>query len=73
MLNTFEDDFVEVSGWPGYEHNLCWRSAEEYVWHELPRNVFTNISRRVVSVVSIKGDLLTVMYVVYYGCVHPGM
>ncbi|KAI4988135.1 hypothetical protein ZWY2020_029765 [Hordeum vulgare] len=55
LLNTFEDDFGEVSGWQGYEHNLNWRSAE-YVWHDLPKNVFTNTCRRVVSVVSFKGN-----------------
>uniref|UniRef100_M8BAM8 Uncharacterized protein n=1 Tax=Aegilops tauschii TaxID=37682 RepID=M8BAM8_AEGTA len=48
LLNTFEEDFGEVSAWEGYDCNLMCRCAE-YVWHKLPRKVFTDISRRVLS------------------------
>uniref|UniRef100_A0A8R7V0W7 Uncharacterized protein n=1 Tax=Triticum urartu TaxID=4572 RepID=A0A8R7V0W7_TRIUA len=34
----------------------------EYVWHKVPRKVFTDISRRVVSVVSFKGEKI------YFAC-----
>jgi hypothetical protein len=35
LRNTFEDDFGEVSAWEGYEYNLMWRSAGNYVWQDL--------------------------------------
>ncbi|XBI76532.1 hypothetical protein VPH35_069756 [Triticum aestivum] len=61
LLNTFEEDFGEVSAWEGYDCNLMCRCAE-YVWHKVPRKVFTDISRRAVSVVSFKGEQ------VYFAC-----
>jgi hypothetical protein len=56
LRNTFEDDFGEVSAWEGYEYNLMWRSAGNYVWQELPKKVHRNISRRAVSVASFNGQ-----------------
>ncbi|XP_051186262.1 uncharacterized protein [Lolium perenne] len=56
LRNTFEDDFGEVCAWEGYEYSLMWRSAGNYVWQELPKKVFRNLSRRAVSVVSFTGD-----------------
>ncbi|KAM0829391.1 hypothetical protein ACQ4PT_066909 [Festuca glaucescens] len=56
LRNTFEDDFGEVCAWEGYEYSLMWRSTGNYVWQELPKKVFRNLSRRAVSVVSFTGD-----------------
>jgi hypothetical protein len=49
LLNHFEECFGELLPWKGYPYG-------ERVWNQLPKDVVTDVSRRVVSLASFNGD-----------------
>ncbi|VAI50009.1 unnamed protein product [Triticum turgidum subsp. durum] len=57
LFNTFEEEFGQLYGYKDYDCNLDHRSSGEQVWAKLPKEVVTNIGRRVVSVSSYDGDV----------------
>uniref|UniRef100_A0A0E0M8N6 Uncharacterized protein n=1 Tax=Oryza punctata TaxID=4537 RepID=A0A0E0M8N6_ORYPU len=55
LLNHFEERFGELLAWKGYPYGDLAKSCRNRVWYQLPKEVVTDISRRVVSVASFNG------------------
>nr|AAL31034.1 putative serine protease [Oryza sativa Japonica Group]AAP54251.1 hypothetical protein LOC_Os10g33490 [Oryza sativa Japonica Group] len=55
LLNHFEERFGELLAWKGYPYGDPAKSCRNRVWYQLPKEVVTNISRRVVSLASFNG------------------
>uniref|UniRef100_A0ACD5YV76 Uncharacterized protein n=1 Tax=Avena sativa TaxID=4498 RepID=A0ACD5YV76_AVESA len=54
LCNTFEECFGESLAWKGYPFNVR-RESYLGVWRQIPKDVVTDISRRVVSIASYHG------------------
>ncbi|CAD6248496.1 unnamed protein product [Miscanthus lutarioriparius] len=55
LLNHFEECFGELLPWKGYPYRHTPGGSEEGVWNQLPKEVVTDVSRRVVSLASFNG------------------
>jgi len=56
LLNHFEECFGELLPWKGFPYGNPPGGSEECVWNQLPKEVVTDVSRRVVSLASFNGD-----------------
>ncbi|XP_066320935.1 uncharacterized protein [Miscanthus floridulus] len=55
LLNHFEECFGELLPWKGFPYGDPPGGSEECVWNQLPKEVVTDVSRRVVSLASFNG------------------
>ncbi|TKW09839.2 hypothetical protein SEVIR_6G127608v4 [Setaria viridis] len=55
LLNHFEECFGELLPWKGYPYHDTPRGSGERVWNQLPKEIVTDVSRRVVSLASFNG------------------
>nr|CAB3457610.1 unnamed protein product [Digitaria exilis] len=55
LLNRFEERFGDLLAWKGYPYGNPNSPFKERVWRRLPKQVVTDISRRVVSLASFDG------------------
>lgn len=65
LLNHFEERFGELLAWKGYPYGDPAKSCRNRVWYQLPKEVATNISRRVVSLASFNGDFDSNMFITF--------
>jgi len=56
LLNGFEERFGQLLAWKGYPYGDPDTVSMERVWQRLEKKVVRDISRRVVSLASFKGD-----------------
>ncbi|XP_021316241.1 uncharacterized protein LOC8066487 isoform X4 [Sorghum bicolor] len=55
LLNHFEECFGELLPWKGFPYGDPPGGSEKCVWNQLPKEVVTDVSRRVVSLASFNG------------------
>ncbi|KAG0531228.1 hypothetical protein BDA96_04G005900 [Sorghum bicolor] len=59
LFNHFEECFGEVLPWKGYPYGHTPGGSEKCVWNQLPKDVVTDVPRRVVSLASFNGYVRT--------------